>query len=192
MFIGITGSIACGKSTVSDYLYSLGYKVVDCDKLSHEVIKKGRVAYYEVVYHFSQDILLKNREINRKKLGEIVFDDPEKRKLLESIIHPKVQKALKRYRQDPLVFVEVPLLYETHMEKDFFKVIVVECTKENQIERLMARNDLTRESAKKRIDLQMPIEDKVKLADYVVKNDQSIEDIKGQLDKILKNIIENY
>jgi len=187
MKIAITGSIACGKSKISEYLVNNGYVVIDTDKLSYSLSLKGNLCYNRIVREF-KDILLENGEIDRKKLGTIVFNDENKRKLLESIIHPAIIKEIEDYKDEGLVFFEVPLLYEVNLAYLFSKVIVVSCKKEMQLERLMKRNNLTEEEALVRINSQMDIKEKEKLADFIIDNNESFDYSIKQLEEILKGL----
>ena len=195
MLVGVTGSIACGKSEFCNILRELGYLVIDCDDISHDVIKKGRVAYYEVIYEFGEGILNSEKEINRKKLGKIVFDDLDKKKKLEDIIHPKVIKEIKKYKKEPLVYFEVPLLYETKMEKLFDKIICVGASFNNQVKRLMLRNNLTQSEAMDRILSQILVKEKMDRADYKVYNDNTLIELKKIAidisNEIKREVIEN-
>lgn len=188
MLVGVTGSIACGKSEFCNILRDLGYLVIDCDDISHKVIKKGRVAYYEVIYEFGEGILDKDREISRKKLGKIVFDDLDKKKKLEEIIHPKVIKEIKKYKKEPLVFFEVQLLFESRMENLFDKIICIGASFNNQVKRIMARNGLTQSEAMDRILSQIQVKDKMALSDYQVYNDKTLLELKKVANEIAQDI----
>ena len=190
MLVGVTGSIASGKSTFCNILRELGYLVIDCDEISHDVIKKGRVAYYEVIYEFGEEILNKEKEISRKKLGKIVFKDSEKRKKLESIIHPKVLKEIKKYKKELLAFFEVPLLFEAHWENYFDRIVVVENTFDVEVKRLMERNDITKEEAMDLIFTQIPISFKKTRADYVISNNGTVLELKKQAKDFVEKITE--
>lgn len=185
MKIGITGSIACGKSAISRYLLDNGYTVVDTDKLSYFLTQKGNLCYNDIVKFFGRDILLKNDEIDRKKLGNIVFNEKSKKEKLESIIHPHIRKVIENYSDEEIVFFEVPLLFEAHMEDLFYKVITVYVDEKIQIDRLMARNNISFYDALNRISNQMSSIEKVKKADYVIDNSKTLEDSYNQIEDIL-------
>lgn len=187
MKIGITGSIACGKSAVISYLSDKGYKVYDADKISYFLTQKPNLCYNRIVSEFGEEILDENKEINRKKLGNIVFNNKDKKKLLESIIHPEVINEINKIN-DEICFVEVPLLYEAKIEDLFDKIIVVASSKEKQIERLRMRNGLAIDEAINRINNQMDINEKIKKADYVVYNNDLLDNLYKQIDNILKGI----
>ena len=188
MKIGITGSIACGKSSVISYLTEKGYKVYDADKISYFLTQKPNLCYNRIVSTFGDDVLDENKQINRKKLGDIIFNNRIKKELLESIIHPEVIKEIEKINDD-ICFVEVPLLYEAKMEYLFDKIIVITALPEKQIERLKIRNGLSQEEAINRINNQMDINEKIKKADYVIYNNDLLESLYNQIDNILKGII---
>lgn len=188
MLVGVTGSIACGKSEFCNILRDLGYLVIDCDEISHNVIKNGRVAYYEVLYEFGENILNNDKEINRKKLGKIVFNDYDKKKKLENIIHPKVIKEIKKYKKEPLVFFEVPLLFESNMENLFDKIICVGASFNNQVKRLMLRDGYTQSEAMDRILSQILVKEKMDRSDYKVYNDKTIVELRKEAIDIVNDI----
>lgn len=192
MNIGLTGGIACGKSTVSGLLASRGAIVIDADLLAREVVEPGAPALAEVVRVFGEQVLLEDGSLDRKKLGTLIFADEEKRSKLESILHPPIRKLmrermeeLERLNPDKLVVADVPLLYESQLDEDFQEVLVVYADPAVQEERLMARNGLTREEAALRLKAQMPIEWKKEWADYVIDNGGSLEDTRKQLESFL-------
>ncbi len=191
--VGITGGIASGKSLVLDTFMSLGAYGIDCDVLSREVIRPCSKAWWEIVNFFGKEILRKDLEIDRKKLRGIVFGDSEKRKILERIIHPEVWKrcierveAIKRIEQNALVVIDVPLLIETELQKEFDKVIVVYLSEETQTRRVMEREGATKEEAKKLIDLQLPLKEKLKFADFVINNEGTKEETEKQIRSIFE------
>lgn len=189
---GITGGIATGKSTVSSMIKEYGLNVIDADVIAHQVMEPGQEAYEKVVSHFGTDILLENDHIDRKKLGDIVFYDEDKRLLLNSLVHPAVRKAMQKQqkeaeeRGEKAVFLDIPLLYENGLEHLVEKVIVVYTDVNTQLERLMARNHLTEEAAMARIRSQMPIEEKKQRADEVIDNRGSLANTRKQLVNILQ------
>lgn len=189
---GITGGIATGKSTVSGMIEKLGFTVIDADQIAHQVMEPGQEAYEKVVEHFGDNILLDDGRIDRKKLGAIVFHDEKKRQLLNSLVHPAVRKEMyslmeaAKKRGEKAVFLDIPLLYENGLEHLVEKVIVVYTDEGTQLERLMARNHLTREDALARIRSQMPIEEKKNRADEVIDNRGSLEKTREQLRKVLQ------
>lgn len=189
MLVGVTGSIASGKSTFCNMLKEQGCLVIDCDEIAHDVIKSGRVAYYEIIYEFGEEILNKKKEISRKKLGKIVFKDPVKLKKLESIIHPKVLKEVKKYKKESLVFFEVPLLFEAHWENYFDRIVVVTTNFNSQVKRLMERNEITSDEAINLIFLQIPIKEKIARADYVIYNNGTNFELRKYAKDFLNDIV---
>lgn len=184
MKVAITGSIACGKSTVSNYLINKGYNVVDADKIGHNILLEEAVKK-EILNIFSADVF-ENGEVNRKKLGEVVFQNNEKLKQLNAITHPIIKKQIELAMVNKkLVFLDIALLFEGDFVDLVDKVIVVHINKEEQLKRLMKRNNFSYDQAIARISSQMDSEEKVKLADYVIDNSGTIEETHNQIEKIL-------
>lgn len=191
--IGITGSIATGKSTVSNMIKELGYTVVDADIAARVVVEPGEEAYEKIVQAFGEEILQPNGKLDRKKLGNIVFNNEDKRLLLNSIVHPAVRKWMNDQKEEAfargekMVFLDIPLLYESKLTHMTDKVIVVYVDQKTQLRRLMERNELTEEEALARINSQMSIEEKKKLADAVIDNRGPLEETQRQLISILQS-----
>ncbi|MBN2605409.1 MAG: dephospho-CoA kinase [Bacilli bacterium] len=192
--IGLTGGIATGKSTVSKMFQQLNIPVIDTDKIAYDLLKKGTEAYYEVVEVFTDDLLLSNLEINRKKLGKTIYYDEKKRKILNSIVHPKVKtivlNEIKRLKDlgNNIIVVDVPLLFETDFVCFIDKTVVVYASYEDQLQRLIDRDKITEEYAKQKIASQMPVQEKVKRADYVIDNSFSILETKKVFNKIIEEL----
>lgn len=188
--IGITGGIACGKSTVTEYLLKKGYKVISSDKIVHNLLETDKQVKEKIVKEFTKEVL-ENNKISRTKLGKIVFNNHASKKTLEDIIHPKVKEIIKDFinQSEGIVFVEVPLLFEAKMSKMFDKTICISSSQEKQIERLKQRNNLDKDEALKRINSQLELVEKEKLADYVIKNDNSLEETYHEIDLLLERII---
>ncbi|PGL69167.1 dephospho-CoA kinase [Bacillus sp. AFS055030] len=192
---GLTGSIASGKSTVSNFLKELNVPIVDADVIAKEVVEIGQPAYKQIVEAFGSEILLDSGEINRPLLGSIIFNNKEKRLQLNEIVHPEVRRVMKeqadRYikQGEPLVILDIPLLYEGNSIELVEKVIVVTVSEENQLKRLMKRNGLSKEDALLRIASQIPVKEKEARADYVINNNGDIEDTKKQVKDLLNKII---
>lgn len=189
MNIGLTGGIACGKSTVASMLVRRGANLVDADRIARDVVLPGSPVLDQVAERFGQDVLFEDRSLNRKKLGEIIFNDETARQDLEGILHPPIRASMRdqmaRFEQlqpDKLVVVEVPLLYESNLSHMFDEVMLVYIPADLQLERLMLRDALTLEQAEKRLQSQMPIESKKKLADIVIDNSGTLEELEKQLD----------
>ena len=187
LLVGLTGGIATGKSLVSEILRGLGTYIIDADKIAREVVEPQKPAWLEIVEFFGKDIVNKDRTINRKRLGEIVFNDPLKKRKLEEIVHPRVieeeSRMVKEYlkiKPDGIVIIDAALLIEAGSHKRVDKLIVVYADKETQTKRLMERDGLSRPDAEKRIASQMPLDEKVKMADFVIDNSKSIEGTQRQ------------
>lgn len=189
--IGVTGGIASGKSTISDMIKNLGFTVVDADLAARVVVEPGQSAYNEVVDAFGNDILNEDGAINRAKLGTIIFNNEEKRMKLNAIVHPairtymNVQKEEAFERGEKVVFMDVPLLFESKLTKTVDVSLLVYVDDEVQLKRLMERNNFTEEEAIARIRSQMPLSEKRALADEIIDNNGSIGDSRRQLMLIL-------
>ena len=185
--IGITGSIACGKSTVSNYLREKGYTIIDADKLGHIALTSDEVK--EKLKNSFGYIILENNEISREKLGKLVFGNNENLKVLNSIVHPFIRKIIlqlqEKHRDERLVFLDIALLFEAGFEDLVEKIIVVHVDEKIQLARLMSRNALSKEQAMFRIESQMSSNDKSKLGDYVINNSNTKEETYRQIDLIL-------
>ena len=190
MNIGITGSIACGKSTISDYLKDKGYTIIDADKLGHVAltIEDVKRRLYET---FGANIL-ENNEISREVLGRLVFGNDNNLKKLNNIIHPKIKelilKSQEKHKDEDMVFLDIALLYEANFVDLVEKVAVVYVDEDVQLERLMTRNFLSKEEALKRIESQMSPQEKASLGDFVINNSYSKEDTFQQIDEILEKL----
>ncbi len=190
MIIGITGSIACGKSLVSNYLQEKGYTIIDADKIGHMALENDEVKK-QLVNKFGKSIL-KDNEINRVTLGKLVFENNENLKELNNIIHPQIRKNISEqiqvHKNEKLVFVDVPLLFEAKFDDLVEKIIVISLDEKIQLERLMNRNSLSKEEALQRIKSQIPVREKEKLGDYVVDNSFTQENTYNQVDRILEKL----
>lgn len=190
MNIGITGSIACGKSTVSDYLIAKGYTIIDADKIGHVSLTSNDVKR-KLSEKFSDEIL-ENNEINREKLGKLVFGNDDNLKILNSIIHPEIKELIlklqEEHKDEDLVFLDIALLYEANFVDLVEKVVVVYVDEDVQLERLMTRNSLSKEEALKRIESQMSPREKASLGDFVINNSYSKEDTFQQIDEIIEKL----
>jgi dephospho-CoA kinase len=188
MNMGLTGGIACGKSTVASMLVNLGAKLIDADQLAREVVMPGRPALLQIVERFGSQVMLPDGTLNRKALGAIIFNDPIARKDLEAITHPLIRQAMwdqmhqaEEAHIDTLIVVDVPLLYESGLKGYFQKVMVVYVSEKVQLLRLMGRDGLSLEAAELRLQSQMPIEQKKLLADIVIDNSGSLSDTEKQI-----------
>ena len=182
LLVGLTGGIASGKSLVGKVLRDLGANLIDADQIVHCLMEQNQQAWHEVVEHFGRGILLPNGEIDRRKLGEIVFNDEEQRAWLNKCLHPKVFEAflasvrnMKNRPPGTVIVLDAALLIETGYDKKIDRTVVVYAEPEQQLERLMRRNFLTQEQALARIRSQMPLGEKRRHADYVIDNTGSRE-----------------
>ena len=180
--IGLTGGIASGKTTVCDLFKELSVEIIDADVISHELSKKGGAAFEEIIEAFEDEIIGDDGELDRKKLRSIVFNDNTKKKMLEMIIHPKVllsiNEKIKASQSDYLI-ISVPLMIETGMNAMMDRVLLIDCNVETQIERIIQRDQTSREEAIKIIESQSSIESKRELSDdrIINNNETSIEEL---------------
>ncbi|MBD2045628.1 dephospho-CoA kinase [Coleofasciculus sp. FACHB-64] len=189
--IGLTGGIGTGKTTVSNYLanhYNL--PVLDADIYAREAVKVGSPILDEIVERYGTDILLPDGTLDRRKLGNIVFNSPEERRWLEQQIHPYVRdrmiEKMQALNSHPTVVLVVPLLFEVGMTALCTETWVVYCSEQHQLQRLIKRDRLTLEQAQARITSQMPIQEKCDRADVVLDNSSTLEDLLKQVDTHLK------
>lgn len=191
MIIGLTGSIASGKSTVSSMLAKRGFPIVDADLVARIVVEKGKPTLDAIVETFGKEVLLPDQSLDRTTLGSIIFHDSAKRKQLNDIMHPAIRAEMLRQRDEWLangamtVIMDIPLLFESRLQHYVEKILVVSVTEEIQLKRLMERNELSEEEALARIRSQLPLSEKEKGADAVIYNNGSIEETEQQLEVIL-------
>lgn len=193
VILGLTGGIASGKSTADEFFKKKNIPIVDADKIAHHIYDKDQTAYSLVVDKFGKKILAKDQSVDRKKFGQIVFSDVNKLHELNKITHPFILKEIKQQlrsqsKNHALVIADIPLLFESHGENLCDKILVISIPEKLQIQRLMARNNLTAKEARERINSQMPLAEKVKKATYVVDNAGTIEELEEKLNKILDKI----
>ena len=186
--IGLTGSIASGKSTVSNILREMGYPIIDCDDINHRLLKKARPGYNAVVKEFGEEILDEHERIDRNKLGKLIFNDSSLKEKLNQILHPIIRKRVIEeinLFNEGLIFVDCPLLFETDFHELCDLTIVVYVNMDTQIQRLMARDGITFPEALKKIYAQMSLDEKLELADFVIDNCHSIGDLEWQIKQLL-------
>lgn len=194
---GLTGGIATGKSTVSKMLEDEGIPVFDADKIAREIVEPDQPGWKQIVAAFGDGILHPDRTIDRAKLAQKVFSDPALRRTLESITHPRIRETIGERVMNAaaggkeLAFVDAALMIETGWSNDFAGVVVVDCPPGMQLERLMKRDDLTEEAAKRRIAAQMPLDEKRNAATFVVTNDGSMVKTRRQVSELLAKIKED-
>lgn len=190
----MTGGIATGKSTVSRMLVERGAALIDADIIAREIMEPGHPALRAVTEHFGRSILLPDGRLDRKRLGEIIFSNPEERRLLEGITHPAIRREMsKRMKElesaDPsrLVVADIPLLYESGLENLYEEVMVVYVPRQVQLERLMHRDQLTEEEALQRLMAQMDIEQKKAKADILIDNSYGLKETERQVDEFWRS-----
>ncbi len=196
--IGITGGIATGKSTVLDIFRKLGAQTLSADTIAHEILTKGSPAYCEVIERFGKDVLDLNGEIDRARLAKTIFENGVARKTLEEITHPRIISQMKRHIDDfrashlsphDVLAVEIPLLYEAGLESIVDKVVVVAAEQETQLNRLTTRSGISKDEALRRIESQMPIERKIKSADWVIWNEGNLHSLEESVKHIWDEIL---
>ena len=192
MIIGLTGGIGSGKTAVSDIFEELGIGVVDADLASRVVVEKGRPSLEEIAKHFGQGILTEAGELDRAKLREIIFNSDEEKNWLESLLHPVIAKQIQdelKASSSPYTILVSPLLLETN-QKDFCnKVLVVDVPVETQIERTLKRDDVSLEQVHSIIKAQISRDKRLELADEVIVNDKSLEDLQLAVSKLHQQFI---
>ncbi|MBY9080320.1 dephospho-CoA kinase [Paenibacillus sp. HN-1] len=195
MIMGLTGGIASGKSTVSALLVSKGARLIDADAIAREIMLPGHEVLASVAEAFGAGVLQPDGTLNRSKLGDIVFHDPEALKTLNGLTHPVIRRitrermeAFEREDASRLTVVDIPLLYETEQEDMFEKILVVYVPRKVQISRLITRNGLTEEQARARLDSQMDIELKREKADYVIDNSGDLAGTERQIEQLLDRL----
>ena len=195
LIVGLTGGIASGKSLVTRVLRDLGAHIIDADKIVHGLLGAGQDACREVVHHFGVAILLPDGSIDRRKLGDIIFNNPEERAWLNQCIHPRVFEAynhqvrhISERQPDAIVVMDAALLIETGYHKKVDKLIVVYASQKDQVKRLMERDRFTLEQAMARISSQMPLDEKRAYADYVIENTETREEAERQTREIFSKL----
>ena len=192
MILGLTGSIASGKTTVSNFFTSLGIIVIDADILSRELSFNHEIIG-ELLASFGSSILTETNELNRKTLREIAFSSPHNLKILNSIMHPKIissfEKIKKEHLNDSILVFDIPLLFELNLEYLCDKILLIYTNEATQIKRIIERDQCTYEIAKKILDSQAPLENKLLKSDYSIDNSKTISDLKLQFNKIYQKFL---
>lgn len=196
-WIGLTGGIATGKSTVKNSLQVLNIPVIDADLISHEITQVGGPGYQSIVSHFGHDILNSDQSLNRKKLGDIVFYDGQKLLQLEQILHPLIQaevqsrKSKYQAQGEAICFYDVPLLFEKNLAAQFDQIVLVYAPLTTQVDRIMLRNNLTHTQALARINAQLPMPEKIHLSHFCLDNSTNNEDLNLQVLNLVKVLSQN-
>ena len=194
----LTGSIGSGKSEAAKIFERLGAQIIDADKLSRAVVAPGSEGLASILYHFGEHLALSDGSLDRSALGKIIFTNSEQRSLLESILHPLINKlfkselarAIREHAASNLIIYVVPLYFESRLEyPEIEKVVVVAATKEVCIKRIMARDGCDLEFAEKKLQSQMPIEQKMERADFVINNNGSINELESEVKAIYQDLI---
>jgi dephospho-CoA kinase len=189
--IGLTGGIASGKSTVGALFRKHGVPVIDADQVARDIVKPGQPALQEIFETFGEHLQLPDGTLDRKALGNIIFNDPDKRQLLNHITHPRVAQRTQdlmgqlEREQHPFAIYEVPLLFENQLQHTLDATILVALPREQQIKRLIARDEITTQQANQRIDSQMPLEEKRKYADHVIENNGTLRDLETHVQQLV-------
>ena len=193
--VGLTGSVGTGKSTVTKFFRQLGAYIIDWDELARAVVRPHSEAWKEIVEYFGKDFLNEDLTINRQKLAEVVFSDKEKVTKLNHIVHPEVLKEdermtseIKSLDPDALIIKDIPLLFELTRPIFVDRIVVVSASEQTQLKRLEEMG-MSREDAQSRIKSQLPLEEKIKSADFVINNDGSLEETKRQVEGIYTLLI---
>lgn len=197
-WLGLTGGIATGKSTVAGLLRHAGISVICADQLAREAVQPETSGFAQVVKEFGNDIVSPDGSLDRKALGKKVFGSPARLSLLESIIHPEVRRLQREKREalektgEIIAVYDVPLLFEKNLQGDYDAIIVVACSPQNQLLRLMKRDGITEEDAQKRIASQLPIEQKAKAADFLIQNDLGQDELRATVARTIEQIQKRF
>jgi len=196
LLLGVTGSIACGKSTVTQMLENLGAPLINFDTIARQVVEPGQPALDEIVETFGRNVLLEDGSLDRKKMSSIVFGDFEKRKKLESITHPQIYESffqqvneIAAKKTDPIIQVEIPLLIELNFQYMFDRLMVVHITEELQVKRLAERDGINEEEAANILKSQLPVSEKIGFAQYVINNSGDLKDTEKQIIQAWESIV---
>lgn len=193
--MGLTGGIATGKTTAASMLRQLGARIVDADELAREIVQPGKEAWREIVEAFGQDILREDGTIDREKLRRIVFQDEKKRQRLEAITHPRIRSLATQRLQKlvaegaEIVVYVAPLLFENRVHLWLRPVILVACDLATQKERLRKRDGLSEEEIQRHLNAQMPLDEKRRLADIVIDNSGTLEDLQKRVKEVWEKLV---
>ncbi len=196
--IGLTGGIATGKSTVSALLRERGVPVVDADVVAREVVEVGSPGLEAIRRRFGSEVLRPDGSLDREALGRVVFSDTDARRDLDAITHPRIGQRMmqhgERYAADGFGWMvyDAALIVENGLQAAFAGLIVVSCAPDTQLDRLLARDDLTRSEAEDRIAAQMPLAQKESAADWVIRNDGTLDDLRRNVDALYQTLVEEF
>lgn len=195
LIVGLTGGVASGKTTVSKIFKEEGAYLIDADQIARELVQPHSPTYHEIIRVFGKEILEEDGTVHRKRLADRVFSDPEQRRWLNQILHPRIKEEMERRikgiaQKDPegIVVVDAPLLVETEIHREMDKVVVITSREEQQIERLRERAGLTPEETRKIISSQMDLEEKVKMADFVIRNEGSLKETRRRAREVFQEL----
>ena len=195
LIVGLTGGVASGKTAVSQVLREEGAYIIDADQIARELVQPHKPAWNEIIRAFGKEILQEDRSVDRKELADKIFADPEQRKVLNQILHPRIKEEIARRAREigqknpeAIVVIDAPLLVELGMHHNVDRLIVVTSTQTQQMERLKKRDGRSPEEALRLLSSQMPVEEKEKLADFVVRNEGSLEEMKKRAKKVFKEL----
>ncbi len=195
LIVGLTGGVASGKTTVSQILREEGVYLIDADQIARELVQPHMSAWNELIRVFGKEILQEDGSIHRKRLAAQAFSNPEKRSLLNQILHPRIKAEMdRRVREigqkdsNAIVVIDAALLIELGGHREMDKVIVVASTEKQQIERLKKRDGVGQEEAEKILSSQMPLEEKLKVADFVIRNEGSFEETKKKVKEVSEEL----
>jgi dephospho-CoA kinase len=189
-----TGGIACGKSQLAQVFIKNNIPVIDADKLAHELYEPGSPIYKRIIEHFGKEILDRDKMIDRKRLGTIIFSNKQEKVWLEKLVHPEVRKLLwqrVKEKQDlgyQVILVEAALMIESGLHKDFDGVIVISCDPKIQIERVMQRDQIDQVMAQQKIDSQLALDEKIKIADHHIENSADLESAEKQVLELIPKL----
>lgn len=196
MIIGLTGILGSGKSTAAKIFKDLGAEVIDADEISRYVVRAGSSGLEMVVNHFGKDFVDERQELDRKKLGALVFSNPQKKQELEDIIHPLIRRealnrisTIQQQKPNAIIVSEIPLLFESRFSyPELDLIVLISANEETCISRVMKRDDCTKELALKKIRSQIPIKEKEKLSDIVIMNDGSVSELREKIENFYRSL----
>jgi dephospho-CoA kinase len=199
LVVALTGGIATGKSVVAELLKELGCYIQYADEIAHKLMEPGKPAWKEIVDHFGTNILNKDRTVNRSSLGTLIFADKKERNFLNALLHPLVMEKkkevicrLQKEGQYRIFVSEAALVLEAGFASFYDKIVVVHCPRETQIKRLMERDRINRQQARKKIRAQMAPEEKTKQADYLIDSSGSLAHTVEQTERVFRNLMLDY